>query len=658
MKHFVIGTAVVAVILVVTGALVATTSPRPVAQTNPTIDSDGDGIENILDACPGTVSGMTTDEVGCSNDQNGFVSGHGSSFTLGSVTVSTSSPVDVALFEAQASSVNFTVGPNAGSADITISGLHANTTYYRYADGQSVSAEMTSSGSGEITFAMDVDTNHSIALQDFPSSVTLDGFTVPAGWTGTPTAPVGPASVPTTLFVTGNNLNVDLQTNGTTITGAGLGTGMIISGSNNTINGGTLDNWGTCAQIAAGPAGNTFNNSVCNNPTSNGFFISGVNTNLNNVTTTGATFNGALFFNAAGSKVDGGTYTGNGTGVRLQGGVNMFVQNNVVAQSNDIGAWVSSTGSIVVDGLNSTSNNLYNLGISNVLPITVSNSVLDGSLTFYGLFVSSSNVIMSNTSVSGNGDHGIHVLGTGALNITDSTIDNNGNLGISLQGGTSNISGASSKTQINNNSAGGVHCKSTATAMVVGPDVESDNPLAPFDFKFDGACVDSLAAPVACNTAIDNSPPSTFTCSQTPPLGGGIADSDGDGIEDSVDVQPGVVSTAFENGTLSGDITEGDAGLDIQITADGTDSVLFEVVSGTAAADGSSVTTNGDAVTRLVETGDKAKLTSANDAGGNATRVKAVSSSQQISTSMNYGLQRIRTDIKTNDELKLQRVFK
>ncbi|MFH1711653.1 MAG: hypothetical protein ABH846_00245, partial [Patescibacteria group bacterium] len=166
-------------------AIVVLALPRPHATGDLSIttgesDSDGDGVLEDFDFCPGTLPGEEVDNVGCSLTVAAAAvipfPATGTSFTKGSLTLTSNTEVTVQSFITSEKAVDVLVeSPAGGTVNFSMSGLLPNKAFYVYLNGLEEGIELTSSGDGAIGFAAVTTSGmaSSILIKDEPSTLTM-----------------------------------------------------------------------------------------------------------------------------------------------------------------------------------------------------------------------------------------------------------------------------------------------------------------------------------------------------------------------------------------------------------------------------------------------------------------------------------------------------
>ena len=660
-------------------------------------DADGDGITDLMDTCPGSIGSV--DESGCSADDLGLVDAVGTSFSLNGMHVSSSASVHAQILSAEPSYTLMYLETDTavpvGEVELTVSGLHPSTPYYLYRNGSQVPVELTSSGAGNVSFTQDISTMNEVKLQDFTSTIIVGGPNpCPTGWSCVTsgglvtqaTAPAGGSTTEQILIVDatevilgdGSGGAADFIVERTGVAGAAVETSF---GQANgaTIRGGDIRGGSHCVQNSNNN-NVTIENVVC---TVNGglgithLFSKGARITNNTMigknqgiqilstegtapgdtvvsgnTTTGAIGfggNGLLIRNAHFIDFINNTATGHTTGHRMDSGST----DNTIAgdhyNNNALFGMVLTDGTMRLNVMNVELSGNASTAFTSSQAGPVPNdeihldgvTVVAGTVGFGVNLSNTGNVTLKNSTISNASAFGLSAVADQSptnVTVTDTTIVGIGaGVGVSIQSGaTVTLQGTDADKSSVSGFNTGVNCIINGGALSFGPRAESlGNGM---DVNIASSCASVTNTPPTACLTVNDSTGGGFVCSQTTPLGGGVADADGDGIEDSIDLNPTVPSAEFsDGGPTTGEVVLGVTGeWTASLKGGAGDGVVIERI-GASSTDVVVEMSTGLRAT-LTDVGDKVALGASDDTTGIDTTVEVLAANDStMDFAFDYG---------------------
>ncbi|MBI2346926.1 MAG: M36 family metallopeptidase [Deltaproteobacteria bacterium] len=450
-----------------------------------TEDTDSDGIADLEDACPNTPAATGTNAAGCSPEDYGVTDATGTSFRLSGISLTTSVSVHVTLASARTSSVVFAIEQDPliveTSVEVTITGFKPATPYFLYRDTLTTHTDLMATAAGSITFTQDITTPHLIILQDTPSTIFIDGITCPAGWSCTPTTATAPggSQITQTINITGPDLTVDL--NGSSVIGAGVGNGLVVSANNVTVRNGDFSGWNICA-LASQRSHVTFDHLQCAGPLTHGFLFVKV--------TTGTIQQSAV------------TGAGNSGIVLIIGGSNNTITDTTSTGSVSAGLFALDEAQLTVTGSDFGPSPGNGISLDRSTQVTISDSQTNQN-SLAGLIVGNSNkVTFERVAMNDNGRFGLAIVRSTQVTGTSLVANNNALRGafiieqsaVTLDG-TPTFPG-----QFNQNGQIGINCTSGST-IHVGPHIGATENVGT-DIIIGSTCTATKTPPVLCGTIL------------------------------------------------------------------------------------------------------------------------------------------------------------
>ncbi|MCK9351173.1 MAG: NosD domain-containing protein [Candidatus Paceibacterota bacterium] len=232
------------------------------------------------------------------------------------------------------------------TAQITLSGLASNTTYYKYEDDYHHLAQFTSDNNGAYTYTQDISVQHFVFIQ----------------------------TVKSTKFIVDNITGGDCSTIGTW--NAGTKTCTLTQDLTETVQ---IDSDGVTFD------GNGHKITITPDYTANGVYISGkASTTVKNLTVNGA-YEGIFLFLNSGVRVSKNTFTGNMDGIYLRFGGDNAIKSNVVSDNYRNGITVyDSTNNQILENT-AMGNNYSDFNIQeDYIGSAICDNIITGNIGFGG----------------------------------------------------------------------------------------------------------------------------------------------------------------------------------------------------------------------------------------------------------------------------------
>ncbi|MHC4693158.1 MAG: right-handed parallel beta-helix repeat-containing protein, partial [Planctomycetota bacterium] len=332
----------------------------------------------------------------------GRIEGSGTHFELTDsdyldITLKSSSSVHLMLESVPEMVVmNLEASEPATSTRITLNGLLASTTYYKYEDNFHNAEAITTDNNGSYAYIQDLTKPHLVLIKPRPSTKYIPGDTSIGTWDAANRIYTLSTHVYETIQIDEDNLI--LNGAGYTVTGDGSGCGIYLSGRDGvTVRNLTVAGFSYGIQLY-----NSSGNVVEENNTSSnsryGIFLT--NSNDNTVTSNTASDNheGIFLHNSSGNIITANITSNNYSGIYLYYNCNTNTLTDNTASKNSHGIYLyNSSGNTLTD--NTTNLNSY-YGI--YLYDKCSNNILTGNVTSWNkshgiyLYNSSSNTLIGN----------------------------------------------------------------------------------------------------------------------------------------------------------------------------------------------------------------------------------------------------------------------